>query len=194
MSPVLSALLSVLAAVPGVWPLQPEPEVVRPFDPPTTAYSTGHRGVDLLGAIGQPVHTALSGRVSFSGRIAGRGVVVVDHGSSRTTYQPVEASVQPGDPVVAGQVVGSLVWAGSHCLPRACLHWGLIEDPDRYVDPLTLVPCAPQPVRLLPLHRPVPVSADCTPDPQAGPTFPLARVLLRLVDALAGRPGAVGRW
>ena len=45
----------------GVWPLQPEPEVVRPFDPPDSPYGAGHRGVDLLGHVGQPVLAALPG-------------------------------------------------------------------------------------------------------------------------------------
>ena len=54
----LSLLAAALALSPraaatdpvGVWPLQPEPEVVRPFDPPDSPYGAGHRGVDLLGA------------------------------------------------------------------------------------------------------------------------------------------------
>ena len=133
----------------GVWPLRPEPEVVRPFDPPDAAWTAGHRGVDLRGSIGQPVRAALAGDVSFIGTIAGTAVVVVDHGEVRTTYQPVDATVRRGATVAAGDVIGRLHWFGTHCLPAACLHWGLIEG-DRYLDPLTLVG-GPQPVRLLPL-------------------------------------------
>ena len=36
---------------------------------------------------------ALPGRVSFAGRVAGKPVVVVDHGATRTTYEPVLALV-----------------------------------------------------------------------------------------------------
>ena len=133
----------------GVWPLHPRPAVVRAFDPPETRFGAGHRGVDLAGSPGESVRTALAGRVTFAGRIAGRGVVVVDHGSTRTTYEPVAASVSVGDVVGAGAVLGRLELAGSHCFPRACLHWGLIEGEERYLDPLTLVGAAP--VRLLPL-------------------------------------------
>ena len=46
---------------------------------------------------GQPFfRSALAGRVSFAGRIAGRGVVVVGHGATRTTYEPVAAEVSVG--------------------------------------------------------------------------------------------------
>jgi murein DD-endopeptidase MepM/ murein hydrolase activator NlpD len=132
----------------GVWPLRPRPEVVRYFDPPDVRWGAGHRGVDLAGSVGQPVRTSLAGEVVFVGRIAGRGVVVVSHGATRTTYEPVTSALPVGTRVAAGQVIGRLAWFGSHCLPRACLHWGLKEG-DRYLDPLTLVG-GPKPVRLLP--------------------------------------------
>ncbi len=132
----------------GVWPLQPRPQVVRPFDAPETRWGAGHRGADLAGHPGQPVRTSLAGRVSFVGRVAGRGVVVVDHGGTRTTYEPVLGTVSRGDRVAAGTVIGRLSTSGGHCLPRSCLHWGLRRG-EVYLDPLTLVD-APRPVRLLP--------------------------------------------
>ncbi len=136
------------APVRGEWPLRPRPEVVERFDPPVVTWGAGHRGVDLAGHAGQPVRAALAGRVSFTGRVAGRPVVVVDHGRTRTTYQPVIATRQRGERVDAGRVVGRLVATGSHCPPRTCLHWGLRRG-ETYLDPLSLV-AAPQPVRLLP--------------------------------------------
>lgn len=135
------------APTPGGWPLRPEPEVVRGFAPPPVAWASGHRGVDLLGRPGQQVRAAQSGTVTFAGRIAGRGVVVVSHGDTRTTYEPVAASVSRGDAVGRGAVLGRLELLGSHCLPRACLHWGLVRD-ETYLDPLTLVGRGP--VRLVP--------------------------------------------
>jgi murein DD-endopeptidase MepM/ murein hydrolase activator NlpD len=135
----------------GVWPLDPRPDVVARFDPPSSPFGPGHRGVDLLGRPGQPVRAALAGRISFAGVIAGRGVVVVDHGSTRTTYEPVRAVVHLGDEVTAGEVLGRVETGGSHCFPRTCLHWGLIEGAEHYLDPLTLVGAGP--VRLLPLLR-----------------------------------------
>jgi murein DD-endopeptidase MepM/ murein hydrolase activator NlpD len=132
----------------GTWPLAPRPAVVHGFDPPATTWGAGHRGVDLLGHVGQRVRAALGGRVTFAAPLAGRGVVVVDHGGVRTTYEPVRASVTVGQAVGRGGVLGTLQRGASHCFPRACLHWGLLRR-DTYLNPLTLVGAGP--VRLLPL-------------------------------------------
>ena len=157
MAPLIALLAAASLAVPttspdpvGVWPLQPEPEVVRGFDPPDSPYGAGHRGVDLVGSVGQPVLSAMPGTVTYAGSLAGRGVVVVDHGSTRTTYEPVAATVGVGARVGAGAPIGTLELAGSHCFPRACLHWGWIEG-ETYLDPLRLVGAGP--VRLLPLWQ-----------------------------------------
>lgn len=171
---LLTALLAVLGLLPsglsptaaapeepvGVWPLEPEPEVVQGFSPPPHPYAPGHRGVDLAGRPGQPVRAALAGTVGFAGSIAGKPVVTVLHGGRRTTYEPVVASVARGDEVATGAALGRLVVPDSHCFPGACLHWGLIEGTgaeEEYADPLTLVGGGP--VRLLPLWREEPVSA-----------------------------------
>jgi len=158
-----AALLVLLAAAPGageddpvgVWPLRPEPEVVAGFDPPTSPYGPGHRGVDLHGHSGQPVRAALAGTVTYAGPVAGRGVVVVSHGETRTTYEPVAARVSVGDSVGRGAVIGALQPFGSHCAPRVCLHWGWLRG-ETYLDPLRLVGAGP--VRLLPLWRDDPVA------------------------------------
>ena len=151
--PMLVAPSAMARSVPapardGVWPLTPRPPVVSGFDPPTTTWGAGHRGVDLLGRVGQQVHTSLAGMVVFAAPLAGRGVVVVDHGRVRTTYEPVSASVRVGDVVARGEVIGTLRRGSSHCFPRACLHWGL-RRARAYLDPLTLVGAGP--LRLLPL-------------------------------------------
>jgi murein DD-endopeptidase MepM/ murein hydrolase activator NlpD len=183
---VLGVALSLVAGVAsgapgepdpvGEWPLRPVPEVVATFDPPTSPYGPGHRGVDLAGRTGQTVRSALPGTVTYAGRLAGRGVVVVGHGATRTTYEPVRAAVSVGDPVTAGSPLGALELSGSHCFPRACLHWGWI-DGETYLDPLRLVGAGP--VRLLPLwSEPVDRSAASprapVPDPLLLP-LPYAR-------------------
>lgn len=192
----------------GVWPLDPRPDVVSGFDPPTAPWLPGHRGVDLLGQAGQSVRTSLAGTVSFAGPLAGRGVVVVDHGATRTTYEPVSASVGIGELVSRGEVIGTLQRASSHCFPRACLHWGLRRGDD-YLNPLTLVGAGP--IRLLSLTlapasasailgwsrqslavlspvpiRSSPVSMDFSPVIVSGGFRPW--------DERGGRPGGAGRW
>jgi murein DD-endopeptidase MepM/ murein hydrolase activator NlpD len=161
----------------GTWPLSPTPEVVADFDPPASTWGAGHRGVDLLGSPGQRVRAALPGTVSFVGSIAGRGVVTVDHGTTRTTYEPVSTALDQGAAVRAGDVLGVLDLPGSHCFPRACLHWGWLLG-STYLDPLDLVGGGP--VRLLPLDG-LPVASG--PDawrPRVAPSDhwrPLAHVL-----------------
>jgi murein DD-endopeptidase MepM/ murein hydrolase activator NlpD len=200
--PLLVALLltAVLALSPpasadtdpvGVWPLVPEPEVVHGFDPPDDPWGAGHRGVDLLGVAGGPVSAALPGRVSWAGVLAGRGVVVVDHGDTRTTYEPVDATVEVGVAVGAGDRIGTLGLVGSHCLPHACLHWGWLAG-ETYLDPLRLVGAGP--VRLLPLWRDEPLG---TTPLVARPSYAGWRAPLELFTRggePAGRPAAAGPW
>lgn len=184
----LTAVLALTGALPsdappsGAWPLRPQPEVVAPFEPPASEYGAGHRGVDLAGSPGQPVRSALPGTLAFTGVIAGRPVVVVDHGDTRTTYEPVVADAAVGTRVAAGDRIGRLALPGSHCLPRACLHWGWLRG-EAYLDPLLLVGGGP--VRLLPL--------DGGPSPTGG-WRPAAEAwaAVRPAGAPAGRPGATG--
>ena len=138
----------------GVWPLRPTAEVVHDFDPPEDPWGSGHRGFDLAGTVGQSVHSALAGTVAFVGHIAGKPVVTISHGETRTTYEPVSSTLEPGTHVVAGARIGSLDLAFSHCFPSACLHWGWLRG-ETYLDPLDLV--SDGRVRLLPLWREQPV-------------------------------------
>ena len=143
-----------------VWPLAGQPALVRGFDPPATAYGAGHRGVDLGSAAGAPVRAAGAGRVSYAGLLAGRGVVVVVHGTLRTTYEPVTAQVRVGQAVAAGQPLG---WLGAgHCAP-SCLHWGLLRGAT-YLNPLLVL--APAQARLLPVST----AGSGHPAPGAAPT------------------------
>lgn len=171
----------------GVWPLRPTPEVVAGFDPPDAPWGSGHRGADLLGSPGQAVHAALAGTVSFAGVLAGRGVVVVAHGDTRTTYEPVETTVPVGHGIGRGEVIGHLQAVASHCPPRACLHWGWLRGPT-YLDPLDLVGTGS--VRLLPLWRdaPVPVTGPLVTVPWS---TAYATVLRRIETLVARSPPAV---
>jgi hypothetical protein len=126
------------------WPLHGprggRPEVMRGFQPPAQRWLSGHRGVDLGAPEGAPVLAAGPGTVAFSGALFGRGVVVISHGSVRTTYEPVLPSVHVGEAVARGSPIGTL--AAGHCVQHACLHWGLLtghRHGARYYDPLILL-------------------------------------------------------
>ncbi|MFC8368712.1 MULTISPECIES: M23 family metallopeptidase [unclassified Streptomyces] len=144
-------------AVGRAWPVGVRPRVLRGWEPPATVYGRGHRGVDLAAPPGTPVRAVAAGRVSFAGRVAGKGVVSVELTGTgdpplRTTYEPVRASVTEDDEVTAGEVIGTVEPTGSHCA-APCVHWGLLRN-DTYLNPLTLLPpwLLPRgPSRLLPV-------------------------------------------
>jgi murein DD-endopeptidase MepM/ murein hydrolase activator NlpD len=135
------------------------PTVTRGFAPPATRYGSGHRGVDLSAPPGSPVLASGTGVVAFAGMLAGRGVISIDHGPLRTTYEPVEPEVRVGQAVGAGDVIGTLAPGHPGCPAGAgCLHWGLRRGAD-YLDPLGLL--RPQHSRLLPVWGiPVPARSD----------------------------------
>ena len=145
------------------WPLG-DRRVDGEFDLPDTEYGAGHRGIDLPGQVGQPVRAVAPGRVTFAGSVAGVGVVTIDHGRERSTYQPIDARVRRGDSVEVGDVLGRLRGMGSHCA-NACLHLGRLEgdtDTEAYLDPLDRLGTASH-VRL--------VDPDgAVPEPPVGPS------------------------
>ncbi|MEV2216594.1 M23 family metallopeptidase [Streptomyces sp. NPDC050997] len=164
--PITLAPAATDTSVPAIgraWPVGDRPAVLRAWEPPATTYGRGHRGVDLSAMPGAPVRAVAAGRVSFAGRVAGKGVVSVELTGTgdpplRTTYEPVRASVRKGEEVAAGAILGTVEPTGSHCT-TPCVHWGLLRA-KTYLDPLSLLPpwlLSRGPSRLLPvLGVPVP--------------------------------------
>lgn len=131
------------------WPLPGQPEVVKAFDPPDRPWLPGHRGIDLAGTQAAPVLAVDDGTVSYSGRIAGIGIVSVTHPNGiRSTYQPVTDRIAEGRDVRAGDQIGHLGDIGSHCLVRLCLHLGAVRGERTYLDPLQFL--QPRELTLLP--------------------------------------------
>lgn len=153
---------TVLAASPAraangwVWPVRP-PHVVHTFDSPESRWGAGHRGIDIAARPGAGVHAVRAGTVTFADVLAGRGVVVVDHGALRSTYEPVRGVVRVGEHVGAGDLIGRLGTRQSHCGVRACLHLGILRG-EEYLDPLRLLPALR--VRLKPVSGGVVAAAD----------------------------------
>lgn len=109
--------------------------VVEAFDPPDQPWLAGHRGVDLEAHVGEAVMADRDGIVVFAGWVVDRPVVTIMHADgSRTGYEPVEASVEVGTPVTAGDTVGTVTADASHC-DAPCVHWGLRVG-GAYADPL----------------------------------------------------------
>lgn len=120
------------------WPLPGRPSVQKLFDPPAQRWLPGHRGIDLGGFAGSPVRAVDHGVVSYSGRIAGTGIVSVRHPDGLlSTYQPVEDRIGRGQRVGPGDTLGTL-GTGGHCIVRTCLHLGARRG-EAYLDPLLLL-------------------------------------------------------
>ncbi len=116
--------------------------VLRAFDPPTTAFGAGHRGVDLALEVGGEVRAAGMGVVTFAGPVAGRRWVSIAHADGHlTTYGPlVGLRVARGDAVYAGAPLATLAAGGHGAGGRdGGLHWGARDHTGAYVDPLSLV-------------------------------------------------------
>lgn len=107
--------------------------------------SRGHRGVDFPATVGDQVHAVGDGTVYFSGVIAGKPTISIDHGDLlkvaglrvRSTYEPVHSLLTSGERVRRGQVIGTITHGKSHC-NAICLHLGLKVDRENYVDPVLL--------------------------------------------------------
>ena len=144
LAPAASRAETELEAGTFDWPLAEPVGVVRPFDLPAQPWLAGHRGVDLLGAVGSAVLAPAAGSVSFNGWIVDRHVLVIRHGELASTLEPVLSDLAVGDWVTRGASVGILA-AGEawHC--PDCLHWG-VRRGEQYLDPTLLVEPRPRAV------------------------------------------------
>ena len=95
---LLAAAASPSAAAESTWswPVDGARVVLRPFIAPPTPYGAGHRGVDLL-ADGGILLAPADGVVRFSGMVAGRPVLSIDHGGGViSSAEPVASTLVDG--------------------------------------------------------------------------------------------------
>lgn len=124
------------------WPSRTPVKILRPFDPPSSPWGSGHRGVDLDISAGSEIFSAREGTVFFVGTIAGSPSISIKHSELiRTTYTPVKSDLTVGTAVAAGQKIG-ILQAG-----HPGLHFGAKIDDYHYLNPLLLIL---GPIRLLP--------------------------------------------
>lgn len=130
------------------WPADGQHIVSRPFIAPATEYAAGHRGIDIATA-GHAL-AADDGVVHFAGIVVDRPVLSIRHpGGLMSSYEPVTTSLSAGDPVVRGQVVGTV--EEGHCA-SPCLHFGARLHGE-YLSPLNFLGGIPRSV-LLPTRYP----------------------------------------
>ena len=130
------------------WPVGPPRTIVRPYIAPATAYSAGHRGIDVT-VLDGIVTAPAPGIVHFAGTVVDRPVLSIDHGGGViSSYEPVTTTLRKGDPVARGDPIGQAV--PGHCI-SLCLHFGVRIDGE-YVSPLSMLDQIPYAV-LLPTRR-----------------------------------------
>jgi len=137
---VLVVLSSLFAAGPawamGTWTWPVVGPVVRGFEPPSSPYGPGHRGIDIATPIGTVVRAPAAGVVSFAGQIAGQRYVTIDHGGGLLSTCSFLSGllVHRGDLVAEGEAV-ALSGAGHPGDAIPDLHFGVRLN-GQYVDPL----------------------------------------------------------
>lgn len=126
----------VAAPTTGSWSWPVFGPVIRGFDPPSSPFGTGHRGIDIGAPVGSLVRAPAPGVVYFAGRIGAEIFLGVDHGAGlRTTYSWLgDLLVAKGDRVVTGQPIAYSGW-GHLGDPAPSLHFGVKLD-GQYVDPM----------------------------------------------------------
>ena len=172
------------------WPV--EGEVLTSYRNGDDPYARGqHRGIDIAAPPGTRVAAATAGVVTFAGIAGDSGVTVsvrTADGTFDTSYLHLAgASVRRGEPVSAGDAIGTVGTTGRRSAEEPHLHFGVREAGSRhgYRDPLTLLPPPAAPSERPASPRPVPVAL---PEPLAPTTVPAPPVTAAPAPAPALAP------
>lgn len=119
------------------WPVQGP--VLRPFEPPSSTYGPGHRGIDIGAPLGTQVRAPAAGVVAFAGPIAGSLYVSIDHPDGvRTSYSWLaEVLVRRGDGVARGAPIAR-TGPGHPGSGTPHLHFAARVG-ETYIDPMLLL-------------------------------------------------------
>ncbi|MGN0108606.1 MAG: M23 family metallopeptidase [Bifidobacterium sp.] len=124
--------------------------ISKAFDRPSKRWATGHRGVDITAGPGTALIAPDDGVISFNGTVAGKDVISIKHASGLTsTFEPAHSDLETGAPVFRGQPFGVADGLSDHCLDF-CVHWGVMDSSDNYLDPSTLI--LPRTIALKPVQ------------------------------------------
>lgn len=128
------------------WPVLGPRTAVVPYRAPAHEYGAGHRGIDIAASPGTEVRAPAAGVVAFRGVVVDRPLLTVEHpGGYVATFEPLDSALSPGDPVAAGDVIGT-VGIGGHAAVGT-LHLGVRLD-GAYINPMLLFGEVPRAVLL----------------------------------------------
>ncbi len=124
--------------------------ISKAFDRPSKRWATGHRGVDITAGTGTVLIAPDDGVISFNGTVAGKDVISIKHADGLTsTFEPAHSDLETGAPVFRGKPFGVADGSSDHCLDF-CVHWGVMDAYDDYLDPSTLI--LPRTIALKPVQ------------------------------------------
>lgn len=127
------------------WPIDASHTIIRPYIAPETAFSAGHRGIDIAAPVGAAVRSPADGIVHFSGFVVNRSLISIDHGGGLiTSFEPVSSDLVEGATVQRGEPIGTLQIG--HCR-QSCLHVG-VRLHGQYVSPMNFLGGQPPSVLL----------------------------------------------
>ncbi|MEK9987273.1 MAG: M23 family peptidase [Aquiluna sp.] len=135
---LLGLLLSPIPA-PEIW-AEPVPyffdKQLGNFVAPLSERSAGHRGIDAV--VGdEPLHSPVSGVVSFNGLVVNRQVLTISTGGSKVSFEPICSELQVGKVIVTGELLGRACTGQEgytqHC--DGCIHLS-VRTSRGYVNPL----------------------------------------------------------
>jgi murein DD-endopeptidase MepM/ murein hydrolase activator NlpD len=132
------------SAAAGTWAWPVVGPVTRRFDPPTTPFGAGHRGIDIAVATGTVVVAPETAVVAFAGKVGGELYVTLDHGGTlESTYSWLSSTlVRKNDVVARGQPI-ALSGQGHPGSTIPHLHLGVklndvYQDPLAYLGPMSV--------------------------------------------------------
>jgi murein DD-endopeptidase MepM/ murein hydrolase activator NlpD len=115
-----------VASIPNLWPV--DGRLIGSFgtrkDPFSSESQEFHKGVDISGEIGTPVHVTADGTVRFVDMFSGYGrLVVVDHGGGYETWYGHLSKfyVHTGQEIRRGELIGAVGMSGRVTAPH--LHY-----------------------------------------------------------------------
>ena len=125
-----------IARAAGTWVWPVVGPIVRGFDPPTSPFGSGHRGIDIAATPSTVLVAPEAGQVTFAGPVGGELFVTIDHGDGvRSTMSWLSAIlVRRNDHVERGQPV-AVSGHGHTALESSHVHLG-VRLGEIYVDPL----------------------------------------------------------
>jgi murein DD-endopeptidase MepM/ murein hydrolase activator NlpD len=114
------------ASIPNLWPV--DGRLIGSFGPRQDPFSGEgqeiHKGVDISGEVGTPIHVTADGLVRFADMMSGYGrLVVIDHGGGvETWYAHMSRTyVHAGQEIRRGELVGTVGTSGRVTAPH--LHY-----------------------------------------------------------------------